>query len=52
MLLDRVPKLSKQLDELIEASMHIDDNVKRAVFVLQVVPQRLADDFRPLNLLG
>jgi hypothetical protein len=52
LLLDRIPKLRKQLDELIEASMQIADNVKRAVFVLQVVPQRLAHDFRRVNLLG
>ena len=49
---NRIAKLRKQLDELVEAAMQIADNVKRAVFVLQVVPQRLTLDFGRVNLLG
>ena len=52
MLLDGIPKLRQQIDELIKAAMDIADDVERAVFVLQVVPQRLTLDFCRVNLFG
>ena len=44
-----VTQLRQQLDQLIEAPMHIADEVERAVLVLQVVPERLPDEFNRLD---
>jgi len=50
LLLDRIPKLRKQLDELIEASMQIADDVKRAVFVLAAFEKDLTEFIKQHSL--
>ena len=48
----RIAKLLQQIDKLIEATMHIADDVERPVFMFQIVPKRLADDLGSINFLG
>ena len=45
-----VPKVLEEDDELIEAAVHVTDDVERAVLVLQVGPHRQALDGNRLDL--
>jgi len=44
-----ITQLSQELNQLIEASMYVSDDVERAMLVLQVVPQRLAHNLRAIH---
>jgi hypothetical protein len=50
--MDRVAKLSHKFDQLIEAAMHVADNVERPVLRLLVVPQRLTFDRDGIDLFS
>ena len=47
-----VAELPEQRHELVEAAVHVADDVERSVLVLQVVPERLALDADGIHLLG
>jgi hypothetical protein len=49
--LESVAELSKQSGELLIAPVDIPDDVKRPVFMLQVVPKRLTGDLDRGNFL-
>ena len=40
-----------EVEKLIEAAMHITDNVERTVLAFQIVPKRLQFDFSRINFL-
>ena len=46
LLFDGITEVGQQIDQFVKTAMHVSNNVERPVFVLQIVPQRLALNFR------